>query len=81
MEQNVFGWIEIPVTDMPRAIAFYEAVFKWKLHHVHIGELEMAWFPNAEVSKPVRHRIIGETSRILQTKFGRHTSIFRPTQW
>lgn len=42
---NVVGWFEIPVTDMPRAIRFYESVFGYTLHHQPLGELEMAWFP------------------------------------
>jgi uncharacterized protein len=47
MEQqyNAVGWFEIPVTDMERAIKFYEQVFDFKLSRQQVGELEMAWFP------------------------------------
>jgi hypothetical protein len=47
MEQknNVVGWFEILVTDMERAIRFYEQVFDFKLNPQQIGPLEMAWFP------------------------------------
>ncbi|MDO6392225.1 VOC family protein [Pontibacter sp. BT731] len=45
---NVVGWFEIPVTDMPRAIRFYETVFGYTLHYQTIGDEEMAWFPWAE---------------------------------
>ncbi|MRG44583.1 VOC family protein [Chitinophaga sp. SYP-B3965] len=45
MEINVAGWFEIPVADMPRAIAFYQAVFDYKMELNNMGEFEMAWFP------------------------------------
>ena len=47
-KSNVVGWFEIPTTDLQRAIRFYEAVFSFKLEHVPMGELEMAWFPSNE---------------------------------
>jgi uncharacterized protein len=50
MEQNnnVVGWFEIPVTDMERAIRFYEQVFGFQLTRQQLGPLEMAWFPWVE---------------------------------
>ncbi len=42
---NPFGWIEIAVTDMPRAMKFYEDVFGVKLHRMELGPLEMAMWP------------------------------------
>jgi len=45
MPHNPIGWIEIPVTNMERAIKFYEAVFDMKLERHQMGELDMAWFP------------------------------------
>jgi predicted enzyme related to lactoylglutathione lyase len=42
---NVVGWFEIPVTDMERAIKFYETVFAFKLQRNQVGPLDMAWFP------------------------------------
>jgi hypothetical protein len=45
MNQNVVGWFEIPVTDMGRAIQFYETVFDFKLSRHLLGPLDMAWFP------------------------------------
>ena len=47
MEQNTFAWVEIPVNDMKRAIAFYEKVMDVKIQPVDFGGLEMGWFPNA----------------------------------
>ena len=42
---NPVIWFEIPVTDMPRGKAFYEAVFGFKLEVVDAGERQMAMFP------------------------------------
>ena len=47
---NPIGWIEIPVTDMDRAIRFYETVFGFKLERHQMGPLDMAWFPSKEGS-------------------------------
>jgi predicted enzyme related to lactoylglutathione lyase len=44
-ESNPVGWFEIPVTDMPRAMRFYEHVFGMKLDLQEMGPLQMAWFP------------------------------------
>jgi hypothetical protein len=48
MNKNVVGWFEIPVTDMDRAIKFYETVFDFKLSRHLLGPLDMAWFPSVE---------------------------------
>jgi len=48
MKNNAVGWFEIPVTDMDRAIKFYEMVFDVKLSKNVFGTFEMAWFPEAE---------------------------------
>ena len=48
LPHNVVGWFEIPVTDMERAIAFYEAVFEVKLDHRQMGPVDMAMFPGVE---------------------------------
>ena len=44
-DKNPVGWFEIPVTDMDRAIKFYEAVFECEIKLNPINGLEMAWFP------------------------------------
>lgn len=44
-KNNVAGWFEIPVTDMDRAVKFYETVFDFELQREQMGELDMAWFP------------------------------------
>ncbi len=45
MQNNVVGWFEIPVSNMERAIAFYEKILDLKLDRHQMGPLDMAWFP------------------------------------
>jgi predicted enzyme related to lactoylglutathione lyase len=45
MKNNILGWFEIPVSEMDRAIKFYESVFGFKLQRNNMGALDMAWFP------------------------------------
>jgi len=45
------GWFEIPVMDMRRAKAFYEAVFEVAIEVHQMGALEMGWFPMADGKK------------------------------
>jgi len=47
-KKNIVGWFEIPVTDMDRAMKFYETVFNIKLSRNQMGPLDMAWFPWVE---------------------------------
>lgn len=39
---------EIPVTDMDRAVAFYQDVFALELHRQTVDGYEMAFFPRAD---------------------------------
>lgn len=50
MQNNVVGWFEVPVSEMERAIKFYETVFDLKLERHQMGPLDMAWFPTVEGS-------------------------------
>lgn len=43
--KNVVGWFEIPVTDMERAIKFYQTVFDIEITRQQMGEEDMGWFP------------------------------------
>ncbi|MEX1258465.1 MAG: VOC family protein [Gemmatimonadota bacterium] len=43
--ENLVGWFEIPVSEMDRAIAFYQAVLGIELGRHTMGMLDMAWFP------------------------------------
>ena len=45
---NAVGWFEIPVSNMERAVKFYEAVFGFNLELQNFGGFEMAWFPYAD---------------------------------
>ena len=48
MDNNMVGWFEIPVTDMERAKAFYDAVFEIEISVQDFGGVLMGWFPFAE---------------------------------
>jgi predicted enzyme related to lactoylglutathione lyase len=48
MNKNVVGWFEIPVSDLDRAIKFYEKVLDLKLTRSDMGKFQMAWFPSVE---------------------------------
>lgn len=48
IRQNPVSYFEIPVTDMARAIAFYEDTFLVSLQRTHIDGHEMALFPSEE---------------------------------
>ena len=43
--RNMVGWFEIPVTDMTRAIKFYETFLNIKISRQQFGPLEMGLFP------------------------------------
>jgi predicted enzyme related to lactoylglutathione lyase len=45
MNKNPVDFFEIPVSDMERAIKFYNSVFEINLSHIVLGPLEMALFP------------------------------------
>lgn len=44
-QHNIVGWFEIPVTNMERAVKFYENLFNIKLTRSKVGDVDMAWFP------------------------------------
>ncbi len=50
MEQNLIGWVEIPVVDMERAKAFYEAVFQVQIEIHDFGGTLMGWLPSLDGS-------------------------------
>jgi hypothetical protein len=48
-ECNPVVWFEIPVSDMARAAAFYEAVFRWPVKVENMADgMVMGWFPSSE---------------------------------
>ena len=79
---NPVVYFEIPVTDMPRAIAFYKAVFNFTFEVENIDHNEMALFPfvetqagisgalaKGEIYKPTKEGVIiyFKTENIEQT--------------
>ena len=48
MDHNMFAWVEIPVSDMDRAVKFYETVLDVKMKIVDFDAVVMGWFPWAE---------------------------------
>ncbi|ABX68538.1 VOC family protein [Salmonella enterica] len=46
--KNLINWFEIPVTDMARAIAFYEQVMQKSLRRETMDGADLAVFPYAE---------------------------------
>lgn len=42
---NPIAWVEIPVTEMDRAIDFYQKVFGWELSPNIMGETTMTFLP------------------------------------
>jgi len=59
-KHNPFAWIEIPVTDMKRAAAFYGAVLECKIDIVEFGGILMGWFPSEGPEAP------GATGSLIQ---------------
>ena len=48
MSKNAINWFEIPVTDLPRAIEFYEHMLGCSLQQASMGGMDVAIFPYDE---------------------------------
>lgn len=59
-KHNPFAWIEIPVTDMDRAVSFYQTVLDCKIEVVDFGGILMGWLPSAGNDAP------GATGSLVQ---------------
>lgn len=46
--KKLISWVEIPATDMQRAVTFYEKVLGFELEILDFGEEKMACFPSGE---------------------------------
>lgn len=55
---NIITWFEIPVSDMDRAIKFYETVFGYTLSRNTMGPLDMAWFPSHQQGNTVSGSLV-----------------------
>jgi predicted enzyme related to lactoylglutathione lyase len=54
MTKHAIDWFEIPTADFQRGIAFYEAIFQFKLNSMVLGNgLKMAMFPVANPAEAV----------------------------
>lgn len=58
--ENFTVWAEIPVTDMDRAIAFYNQVFDTELKKDETGPNPMAMFPTANGAGAAGHLYPGK---------------------
>ena len=64
MKRNMVGWFEIPVSDMDRAKAFYEAVFNVQIAVQDFGGILMGWFPFVEGKEGAAGTLIKQESYI-----------------
>jgi hypothetical protein len=62
-KMNPVVWVEVPVSNMDRAIKCYNTLFDWKLEKINLGGLIMAWFPG----QPELHGSSG--SLVQQTSY------------
>lgn len=46
--KRLSNWVEIPVTDLPRAIRFYSQIFGIELQTMELGEVSYALFPSED---------------------------------
>lgn len=51
MRKVTVGWFEIPVSDLDRAIFFYQKVYDCTLHKLDMGDFQMAMFPDERGGK------------------------------
>ena len=70
MEENMVSWFEIPVTDMKRAKAFYDAVFGIDIQVQDFNGTFMGWFPWAEGKPGANGSLIQHESYIPSATHG-----------
>ncbi len=65
MKANPVGWFEIYVQDMPRAVAFYEAMLATKLENLPMSDPE-AW-PDLEMwAFPMDYNVTGSAGSLVK---------------
>lgn len=69
MNHNPIGWVEIPVTDMDRAAAFYEKVFELPMQKMDLGSTQMA------IINPVEGEVKGSGCALVQNE-----QFYKPSQ-
>ncbi len=51
LQKDTITWFEVPVTDIARATAFYEKVFKFKTTPMEMDGFKMSMLPDTEDTK------------------------------
>jgi predicted enzyme related to lactoylglutathione lyase len=46
--KQLINWLEIPVSDMPRAIAFYKQILGIDFYEMEMGDVKYALFPSED---------------------------------
>lgn len=52
-QENTLNWFEISVSDMGRAVKFYESIFGIELHQQEMMGMQMAFFPSEDMNGKV----------------------------
>lgn len=66
--KNPVGYFEIPVSDLDRAIHFYERVFGYDFEQVTIDGNAMAWFPLSETAPGISGALAEGESYVPSTQ-------------
>lgn len=69
--KNPVSYFEIPVSDLDRAVAFYESVFGYELERVTIDSNEMALFPLNEEADGISGALAKGDSYVPSTQGSR----------
>jgi len=62
------SWFEIPVTDMGRAVKFYEGVYSVKMTPMEMGGQLMAFFPKESPSEGVSGALVKSAESVPSTE-------------
>ena len=52
-QENTLNWFEISVSDINRAVKFYESIFGIELHQQEMMGMQMAFFPSEDMNGKV----------------------------
>ena len=52
-QENTLNWFEISVSDMGRAVKYYESIFGIELHQQEMMGMQMAFFPSEDMNGKV----------------------------
>ncbi len=57
-QENTLNWFEISVSDINRAIKFYESIFGIELHQQEMMGMQMAFFPAEDMNGKVSGALV-----------------------